>query len=295
MYKRIFFNGFLSLLLSIITSTAWTEESKIPLPPPISHKQQKSIEKLSTQSNEGKDVDMKVKPVQNSTNPPLSVETKKSTIRQFKNTKTSDGIKVSIGVVQSEKIYFPLANGICLFMNSKDHHSCSVKSYNTPVDAITGVLNGDVSFIIVRSPWQKYIMDGNKPFDNNNQHKKLRFVMSFYNEPLGIVARKNAHIRTLDDMRGKTVNFNPQNTITRITMEEIMKAKGWSEGVFASVMALEPGKQTMPLCNGDVDIMTIIGERANTFLKEVTRLCEVNFIGITSTELESFKTSNDGL
>jgi TRAP transporter TAXI family solute receptor len=284
------------LLLALSCNSAYAE-NPILIPPPTSIKQQDNIKQLTEQNNILNKYDGLKKEnetPQNKHNPEknnIQIAEKKR-IKDIPDV-SSDGVKIKIGAVKSEKIYYPLANSICLFMNSKYKHSCNVIGANNPVDAIISMLNGDTDVVIVRSPWQKQITDGKKPFNTNNQHKKLRFVTSFYDEPLAIVARKNSHIRTLDDIKGHTVNIGQQNTITRITMEQIMQMKQWSNNVFSNTTELETSKQVTALCNNDIDVMAVIGEYSNEPLKTVTRLCEVSFININTDDVNAFKVTNN--
>src|SRR3546814_8592013 len=57
-----------------------------------------------------------------------------------------------------------------------------------------------------------------------------------------VLARRDANIKSLDDLKGKRVNIGNPGSGQRDTLEEIMKEKGWDQSVFSLAAELKPAE-----------------------------------------------------
>ncbi len=281
------------VLFYVIINTLIASADDVLLPPPTSSKQIDNMRKVlkddMTQSNKYGGFVEKPKLQQS------EKSTEQNTVQTPNKKVPSNDVsnaKITIGVNRFERVFYPLASSICLFMNEKNKESCHIKRYNNAVDAITAMLSGDVDVAIVRSVWEKNIIDGNKPFDKTDQYKKLRFVASFYDEPLAIVTRKNSYIRVFDDTKDQTINLGKQGTATEIVMKKLLEVKGWDNRIFKSVTALDVNDQAKALCNGNIDVMVVVAECSNQSLKDVTRACETNIASVNARDVDAIVSKN---
>ncbi len=271
-------------LMILDTNASIAETQSIPLPPVVSIKQQQkqnqSIESaiISTKNNNENEV-----PTQIEKKPQVSIP------KKIISAPGANNIKVKIGVNASDgALYLPLASTICIFMNEINSDACRIKQYDSSVKLFTGLLNGDIDIIVTNAVSAKYVFDGNTPFENNMQNKKMRFVSSIFNDVLQIVTRSDSRIKKLDDIKNTSINISKNYTTTRIFMDSLMKIKGLTTQDFQKVSELDLNDEVGALCNGDIKVMTVVAQKFNQYLKDVTRTCGVNIVDFTKEDIELF-------
>lgn len=279
----------ISLALSLIAlyaNPAIAETKGIPLPPVVSIKQQEkqkqSIESaiVSTQSQTTK-VEDEVKEAPQ----PKHITPRSKTLQNS----NAVNIKIKIGVNNNDgALYLPLASTMCIFMNEANNEACRIKQYDSFEKLFTALLNGDVDIIITNGVSAKYVFDGNTPFNNNMQIKKMRFVSSVFNDVLQIVARSDSRIKQLDDIKNSSINISKNYTTTRIFIDNLMKIKGFNTQDFQKVSELDFNDEIKAVCNGDIKVMTVVAQKFNQYLKDVTRTCDVNIIDFPKEDIDLF-------
>ena len=116
--------------------------------------------------------------------------------------------------------------------------------------------------------------------------EKERAVFSVHPEPVTVVARADAGIKTFDDLKGKRVNIGNPGSGQRETMQVIMEAKGWKMSDFALASELKSAEQSAALCDNKVDaIVFTVGHPAGT-IEEATASCDARLIPVTGPEID---------
>jgi TRAP transporter TAXI family solute receptor len=200
-------------------------------------------------------------------------------------------IPIKIGFNSYENdLYLPLASAICIFINEEKDTSCRLKQYNDSVSALNGMLNGDIDVIITSALIGDYALNGKGSFNKNNmQLQKMRFITSFFDLKLSIVARRDSNIKTLDDMKNASLNIGKKFTNQRIIFDEILKIKKWDIEGLKGLAEIDKADLVKAICNKNVDATFIVEEDKSKYMKEATRLCEVTIIGLTSDDLQLFE------
>src|SRR5215469_11267714 len=126
-------------------------------------------------------------------------------------------IFVSIGTGEIGGVYYPVAKAICEVIFRELHAQgiwCSAETTPGSVYNIERVQSGELEFGIVQSDVQFAAYKGSGRW-KGRPVSGLRSVLSLYPELVTIVARRDANIRTLNDLAGKRVNAGVQGTGTR--------------------------------------------------------------------------------
>lgn len=261
------------ILISVISSyNLAIAQDIIPLPPILDSKQQDSINKIKSSQEE---VKVEVAP-------------------QSKAKKEHSAVKkipIKIGLSKTEEdMYLSLVSTLCILINEQNDTSCRVKQFNNPIEAMNGMLSGDVDILMTNSLFAKYTADGNQPFDDKNmQVKKLRFIGSFFDEKLAILANRDLNIQNLDDLKKASINIGKNFTKERMFFDEILRIKNWQVTDFKRSAELETSEELKAICDKTIDSVIIVGEDMNQYMKDITRFCEVGIIPITSDVLNLFK------
>ena len=258
-------------------------EEAIPLPPELLMKQEQSVAKILKKSEDVKqDITPETKVEQNIA--PQQSSIPKKTINR------SIDKKINIGVNKNEgDIYLPLASTICIFINDAKSDGCRIKQYDTSVQAAQALLDGDVDLLITNALLGKNIVDSKEPFNKNMQNKKLRFVLSSFDETLFIVARKDTQIKKIDDLKQSSINLSKDNSKTRMFMNNLMQIKNFNLSDFTKTTELDIDESIDAICNGNIQVISVVAEKFNKYLKKVTRSCDVNIVRFSQDEIDLFK------
>lgn len=124
---------------------------------------------------------------------------------------------------------------------SREDHGirCSVESTGGSIYNINTIRAGELDLGIAQSDWQYHAYKGTSKFEESGPFKELRAVFSVHPEPFTVVARKDANIKTFDDLKGKRVNIGNPGSGQRGTMEVLMNQYGWSNDDFKLVSELK--------------------------------------------------------
>ncbi len=192
---------------------------------------------------------------------------------------------VTFGTGGITGVYYPTGGAIAKMVNKKKEEygiRATVESTGGSVFNINAVLNGDLEFGIAQSDRQYQAIQGLAEWQDKGPQKDLRAVFSIHPESVTLVAAVDAGIKTILDLKGKTVNIgNPgsgqrQNAIDALTAvgidyEKDMKAE--------SVKAAEaPGL----LQDGRIDaFFYTVGHPSGAFKEATAGARKVNFVSIT--------------
>ncbi|NJB67275.1 hypothetical protein GGQ74_000915 [Desulfobaculum xiamenense] len=137
---------------------------------------------------------------------------------------------VTIGTGGITGVYYPTGGAIARIVNEKkDEYGirCTVESTGGSVFNINAIMAGDLEFGVVQSDRQYQAVKGLAEWADKGPQKKLRAVFSIHPEAVTLVAAADAHINSIQDLKGKVVNIgNPgsgqrQNAIDALTTLKI--------------------------------------------------------------------------
>ena len=163
---------------------------------------------------------------------------------------------VTIGTGGVTGVYYAAGGAICRLMNkdrAKHGIRCSVESTGGSVFNINTIRAGELDFGVAQSDVQYNAAKGLKQFEKDGAFKDLRAVFSLHPEPFTVLARKEANITKLADLKGKRFNVGNPGSGTRASMDELMTAMGWKLSDFALASELKADEHGAALCDNKID------------------------------------------
>jgi uncharacterized protein len=191
---------------------------------------------------------------------------------------------LTIGTAGVTGVYYPAGGAICRLVNRgrKEHGiRCSVESTGGSINNLEMIRKGDIELGVIQSDLLFHAYKGDEVFADVGADKKLRALFSLHSEPFTVVARKDSHITTFDDLKGKRVSFGAYGSGQRATMEELMKSKGWTNKSFSSVVDIKSNDITGALCGDKVDAIVFAGGHPNGAIQQITTACETTLVSVT--------------
>ena len=125
---------------------------------------------------------------------------------------------ISIGTGGVTGVYYPTGGAICRLVNKNSKATgirCSVESTGGSIYNINTIRGGQLDMGVAQSDWQYHAYHGTSKFKDQGPFKDLRAVFSVHAEPVTIVARREAKIMQVGDLKGKRVNVGNPGSGTR--------------------------------------------------------------------------------
>ncbi|MBA1274987.1 TAXI family TRAP transporter solute-binding subunit [Stutzerimonas azotifigens] len=194
---------------------------------------------------------------------------------------------VTIGTGGQTGVYYVAGQSICRFVNrNAENIKCNAPASGGGVANVNGLRSGEFNFGIMQSDHQYKAMEGVEPFKNEGKMEDIRAVFSLQSEVFTVLARRDANIKSLDDLKGKRVNIGNPGSGQRDTLEEIMQVKGWDRSVFSLASELKPAEQASALGDNNIDAMTYFVGHPNGAIQEATTTVDAVLVPITGPEID---------
>jgi TRAP transporter TAXI family solute receptor len=203
---------------------------------------------------------------------------------------------VSIGTGGRTGVYYLAGGAICELVDDRRWETgvrCVAEASDGSIENLRDVRSGARTFGIVQSDWQHHAVHGTGAFRQAGADRELRSVFSLFREPFTVVARPDAGIRTLSDLKGKRVSLGPAGSGGRSTMGVVMQALGWTEEDFAWVTDLPMPEAPRALCEGEIDAAVFVVAHPNLAVEEAITNCNALLAPVEGPVVERLMAGND--
>ena len=191
---------------------------------------------------------------------------------------------VNIGTAGIGGSYYPTGGYICNVLNmSREKYGhkirCSVESTGGSVANIRALQAGDMSVGIIMSAYALPSFTGTGAFEKEGANKKLRYLFGIVEEPVQIMARKDANIKNFTDLKGKVVNTGAVGSGTEALVYDMLKKYGTTAKEFFKQDAkFSTREQSSALCDGKIDaFIWVAAVGAGTFM-EASNTCATEMV-----------------
>ncbi|WP_153769119.1 TAXI family TRAP transporter solute-binding subunit [Labrenzia sp. CE80] len=197
---------------------------------------------------------------------------------------------ISIGTGGVTGVYYPTGGAICRLVNKtrKEHGiRCSVESTGGSIYNINTIRAGELEFGVAQSDWQYHAYNGTSKFEEAGPFDKLRAVFSVHPEPVTILARADAGISNITDIKGKRLNIGNAGSGTRGTWDVIEAALGWSRDDLKLASELKSAETGQALCDNKIDAYFWLVGHPSALTQETISSCEAVLVNATGPEIEA--------
>ncbi len=190
-------------------------------------------------------------------------------------------------------VYFPAGGAICNMMNrAAGAPVCAVVSSEGSAANLQALQAGALDLAIVQSDWQYHAVRANGGGETGGRFEGLRAVFSLHGEPVTIVARADAGIGSIEDLKGKRVNLGLPGSPGRTSAEALLAAMGWSLADLGAVGELAPEHQPSALCSGAIDAYILPTAHPSGAVAEATQGCGARLVPVTGAPAERLVSDN---
>ncbi|MCK0715601.1 TAXI family TRAP transporter solute-binding subunit [Chromohalobacter sarecensis] len=186
---------------------------------------------------------------------------------------------VTIGTGGQTGVYYVVGQSVCRLVNRNSEDTnirCNAPSTGGSVANINGIKSDELSMGVAQSDVQYRAYNGEGDF--KEPMEDLRAVFSVHGEPLTVLARKDADINGIEDLKGKRVNIGNPGSGQRATMEVLMDAEGWDTDVFSLASELGASEMASALADNNIDAMAYVVGHPNGAIQEATTTVDANLV-----------------
>jgi TRAP transporter TAXI family solute receptor len=200
---------------------------------------------------------------------------------------------ITIGTGGVTGVYYPAGGAICRLVNKnrKEHGiRCSVESTGGSVFNINTIKAGELDMGVAQSDVQFNAVKGRNQF--KEPFTELRAVFSLHPEPVTVVVRKEADIKTFADLKGKKFNVGNPGSGTRASLDELIAAMGWTIKDFALASELKADEHGPALCDGKIDGFFYLVGHPSANIQDPTTVCGAKLISVTGPAVDKLVKAN---
>jgi len=194
---------------------------------------------------------------------------------------------ITIGTGGVTGVYYAAGGAICRLVN-KDRKAhgirCSVESTGGSVFNINTIKAGELDMGVAQSDVHFNAAKGMGQF--KEPMPELRAVFGLHPEPVTVVARKEANIRSFADFKGKRFNVGNPGSGTRSSLDELIGAMGWKLSDFSLASELKADEHGPALCDGKIDGFFYLVGHPSANIQDPTTVCGAKLVSVTGPAAE---------
>ncbi len=202
---------------------------------------------------------------------------------------------ISIGTGGVTGVYYPTGGAICRLVNKnrKVHgFRCSVESTGGSVYNINTVRAGELEFGVAQSDWQYHAYHGTSKFKDKGKFEELRAVFSVHPEPVTVLARSDAGIKNINDIKGKRLNIGNPGSGTRATWEVLEAALGWQRSDLKLAAGMKSAETGQALCDNKIDSYFWLVGHPSALTQESVSSCNAVLVNVTGAAIDKLVEEN---
>src|SRR5918996_3999333 len=196
---------------------------------------------------------------------------------------------ITIGTGGVTGVYYAAGGAICRLVNkdrAKHGIRCSVESTGGSVFNVNTIKAGELDMGVAQSDVHFNAAKGVGPFQKDGPFKELRAVFALHPEPVTVVARKEANIKSFADFKGKRFNVGNPGSGTRASLEELIAAMGWKLSDFALASELKADEHGPALCDNKIDGFFYAVGHPSANIQDPTTTCGAKLIPLTGSAVD---------
>ena len=185
--------------------------------------------------------------------------------------------------------YYHAGSSICRMVNrssNKTEMRCEAAPSAGSVYNIESLMNGKYDFAIIQSNLEEEAVKGIGHFYGQRPYKKLRFIMNLHEEPFILMVKEDSKIKSLYDLRKKSVAVVGQKSGSYTILNDILSAIDIEDK--PRVFALSVSEQAKALCSGGIDAVAAVTGYNSNMVDLISDRCQVRLIEVFNDKIERF-------
>ncbi|PAD19915.1 TAXI family TRAP transporter solute-binding subunit [Terribacillus saccharophilus] len=186
----------------------------------------------------------------------------------------------------TEGTYYPLGGSIAEILNSNvDDVKATATSTGASVENMNTLSEGNDDIVaFTQTDIAAYATDGKLMFDGK-PIDSIRAIGSLYPETIQIVATEASGIKTVEDLKGKTVSIGAPGSGTNASAEDILKLYGMTVDD-VEAQNLDFGESTAGMQDGNIDAAFITAGTPTGAIESLAATTPVTIVGLEQDKID---------
>jgi len=200
---------------------------------------------------------------------------------------------VSLGTGPLAGLYYPTGQSICDQVNAvrgETRIRCSVEATPGSVYNAEVLATGEQEFALIQSDVHSFAVNGEGRW-RGRPLRELRSVMALYPELLALIARPDAGIAKVEDLKGKRLNIGMPGSGTRATWEILSGALGITANDLAEATELRPESAGERMCANTLDASLMIVGHPSKLVDAQLKACGLVLVPVAGDAIEALVAS----
>lgn len=193
---------------------------------------------------------------------------------------------ISIATGGTGGTYYPLGGALAnVFNNSIPNVSATAQATNASLENVTFVANKDVEIAFIQNDVTYYASEGIEMYAEKENHPELRGIATWYPEIIQIVARADAKIANVGDLKGKKVAVGAPASGTEANARQILNACGITYEDLAKADFLSFAEAANNLKDGHIDAAFVTAGIPTSAITDVATTKDIDLITLKDAEI----------
>ena len=178
-------------------------------------------------------------------------------------------------------VYYPATGAICRLINERRHENglfCVAEASDGSVENIDRIGSKDFHLAVVQADVAADAVHGLGRWSVGDK-VEIRAVVGLYPEAITIIARANAGINKLEDLKGKRVGIGNAGSGARASWGAVERVLGWQRSDIRAV-EVASADQGQALCDGRIDAYVWFAGHPSASVEETLASCEAVILDV---------------
>jgi len=197
---------------------------------------------------------------------------------------------VSVGAASVSGNYFATVRALCDVVDRIGPADLRCSPEPTPGSQynLFALAQGEMDLALVQSDWQRLAVTGEGPFAARGPVAGLTAIAALYPEAVTLVARADAGIAGLGDLRGRAVDIGHRATARRATNARLLAALGVPRAEIDALAGLAGTAVRDALCSGRIEASLLVIGHPSATIAELLDACALTLVPIASPGVVGF-------
>ncbi|MEW6421564.1 MAG: TAXI family TRAP transporter solute-binding subunit [Deinococcota bacterium] len=196
---------------------------------------------------------------------------------------------LTIGSGSTTGVYFPVATGMAKMINDAGAGvRANARSTGGSVFNVNALASGELDAAIAQNDIVYYAYRGTGlPTFQGKANSKLRTMAVLYPEVLHVVARKDAGINSIADLKGKRVVIGDLGSGTEQTAKQVLEAYGLNEGDLGQALRVSPAQGISLMQDKRADALFYTVGVGASAISQIAQTVDVKLVPVSGNQAAS--------
>ncbi len=186
--------------------------------------------------------------------------------------------------------YYPLGGAMATILNDAANGlnlQATAQATGASVENVELISRGDAEVAFVQNDIAYYAFNGVEAFKDKGKVDTIRGLASLYPEVVQIIARADAGVEKIEDLKGKKVAVGAPGSGTEVNARQILEIHGLKYEDLAKVDYLSFSEATDQLKNNQIDVAFVTAAVPSSAVTEVSTTSDVKLIPIAEDKMKA--------